>query len=92
MPRLQTDYDGFNEERMRLGELNLNNICTGVAKPAYECYRKAQRNVLLPPVVSAKLSTKNLFSFKYGKIEIRAKFPSGDWILPRKYYIIAFLE
>lgn len=84
LPKLQTDYDGFNEERMRLGELNLNNICTGVVKPAYECYRKAQRNVILPPIVSAKISTKDLFSFKYGKIEIRAKFPSGDWILPRK--------
>ncbi|XP_043071729.1 gram-negative bacteria-binding protein 2-like, partial [Drosophila grimshawi] len=35
-----------------------------------------------PPVFSAKLHTKNHFHFKYGRVEIRAKMPIGDWLFP----------
>lgn len=34
------------------------------------------------PVYSAEIHTKNKFKFKYGRIEIRAKLPSGDWLKP----------
>lgn len=37
---------------------------------------------ILPPVVASRISTKNSFSFKYGKIEIRTRLPRGDWIYP----------
>ncbi|KAG5881370.1 hypothetical protein JTB14_005197 [Gonioctena quinquepunctata] len=40
---------------------------------------------LLPPVVSAQVTSRNKFSFKYGKIEVRAKLPKGDWIYPELY-------
>ncbi|KAM8708594.1 hypothetical protein ACLKA7_015547 [Drosophila subpalustris] len=43
-------------------------------------------NVAVPPVYTAKLHTKDLFSFKYGRVEIRARFPIGDWLFP--YLII----
>lgn len=82
-PKLQTNFPGFDDDRMRSGELNLNPKCTGTISPTYECFRKAQRTAIIPPVVSAKITTKESFSFKYGKIEIRAKFPKGDWLFPR---------
>ncbi|XP_065221879.1 uncharacterized protein LOC135846612 isoform X2 [Planococcus citri] len=53
--------------------------CTG--KPI-ECTRKAQGYQILPPIQSGQLTTKNKFSFRYGKVEIRAKLPIGDWIVP----------
>lgn len=59
-----------------------------------ECQRKAEFARILPPVVSTKLTTKKTFSFKYGKVEIRAKLPKGDWMFPRKTisaFIIQFL-
>ncbi|CAG9766717.1 unnamed protein product [Ceutorhynchus assimilis] len=34
------------------------------------------------PIRSARLSTKNSFSFTYGIIEFRARIPSGDWLFP----------
>jgi len=34
------------------------------------------------PVVSARLRTKGSFSFLYGKVEVRAKLPGGDWTFP----------
>jgi beta-glucanase (GH16 family) len=33
-------------------------------------------------VKSARLRTLNSFAFKYGKVEIAAKLPSGDWLMP----------
>ena len=34
------------------------------------------------PIKSARVKTINSFSFKYGKVEISAKMPAGDWLLP----------
>ncbi|XP_043581469.1 beta-1,3-glucan-binding protein-like isoform X1 [Bombus pyrosoma] len=50
-----------------------------------ECQRKATSFSILPPVISARLVTKNSFHFRYGKIEIRAKFPEGDWLYPEMW-------
>lgn len=46
------------------------------------CSHTAQAGFILPPVISGKLRSK--FTFKYGRIDIRAKLPSGDWIFPSK--------
>ncbi|CAD7005985.1 unnamed protein product [Ceratitis capitata] len=35
-----------------------------------------------PPVSSARINTKDKFSFQYGRIEIDAKLPEGDWLFP----------
>lgn len=40
---------------------------------------------ILPPVVTAKFRSNKSFNFKYGKVEIRAKLPKGDWMFPGKY-------
>jgi beta-glucanase (GH16 family) len=36
----------------------------------------------LNPVQSARLRTVNAFTFTYGRVEIRAKLPKGDWLWP----------
>lgn len=57
--------------------------CTDVTgSPA--CKRR-YTGFILPPVVSSQITTKQSFWFKYGKIEIRAKLPKGDWIYPELY-------
>ncbi|XP_078037235.1 beta-1,3-glucan-binding protein [Augochlora pura] len=52
-----------------------------------ECARNATSFSILPPVLSSRLTTKKRFNFRYGKIEIRAKFPYGDWIYPEMYLL-----
>lgn len=37
---------------------------------------------ILPPVTSGKLSTKDSFWFKYGRVEFTARMPIGDWLWP----------
>ena len=39
---------------------------------------------IINPIQSARLVTKDSFSFRYGTIEVRAKMPKGDWIWPGK--------
>lgn len=37
---------------------------------------------ILPPIQSARISTKETFNFKYGKVEVKAKLPKGKWLWP----------
>ncbi|CAG9766869.1 unnamed protein product [Ceutorhynchus assimilis] len=64
--------------------LDLGKTCTGV-RASSECYQVAQAWYIIPPVISSQLTTKKKFSFKYGKVEIRAKLPKGDWLYPELF-------
>ncbi|KIJ67349.1 glycoside hydrolase family 16 protein [Hydnomerulius pinastri MD-312] len=37
---------------------------------------------IINPVQSARISTKNSASIRYGRVEVRAKLPRGDWLWP----------
>lgn len=56
------------------------NECTDDTN--YGCERKGQGKDIVNPIRSAKITTKNSFAFKYGKMEVRAKNPAGDWLWP----------
>ncbi|KAF6213121.1 hypothetical protein GE061_010836 [Apolygus lucorum] len=70
----------LDDRTVRTGHRFLEN-CTG-RLGSEECDRRGRGFQFLPPVNSALLTTKNIMAFKYGKIEIRAKLPIGDWIVP----------
>ncbi|XP_041986270.1 uncharacterized protein LOC121738351 [Aricia agestis] len=61
--------------------LDLNAMCTGKINTS-ECIRSASGPQILPPTITGKITTKNSFSFRYGRIEIRAKMPLGTWLVP----------
>jgi beta-glucanase (GH16 family) len=48
----------------------------------YGCERTGSFTNVLNPIKSASLTTNKAFSFKYGKVEVRAKMPRGDWLWP----------
>jgi len=57
------------------------SLCTGNFN--YGCSRTAgDGGNILNPVQSARIRTAESFNFKYGKVEIRAKMPRGDWLWP----------
>ncbi|ORY43176.1 concanavalin A-like lectin/glucanase [Rhizoclosmatium globosum] len=62
--------------------LNLTNY--GCMGGSVSCYRTANitRGTMLPSVMSARLTTKGKFHFKYGKGEIQFRAPKGDWLWP----------
>ncbi|XP_073946827.1 beta-1,3-glucan-binding protein 1-like isoform X2 [Choristoneura fumiferana] len=61
--------------------LDLSTRCTGMLGTA-DCAREASGAQILPPIITAKVTTKKKFSFKYGRIDVGAKMPLGDWLYP----------
>lgn len=86
-PTLTLDKFGGNTEYLYNGYLKLEE-CTGYG--ASECEKQASYPYILPPAYSARLRTLGAFSFRYGKIQVRAQLPSGDytwpaiWLLPEE--------
>nr|AAZ08499.1 gram negative bacteria binding protein 2 [Nasutitermes magnus] len=82
-PTLTTDMygDGFLES----GVLNLHggapaDVCTNPRD--WGCERTGSPTNVLNPLNSARIRTVESFSFTYGRVEVRAKLPAGDWIWP----------
>ncbi|CAH0546482.1 unnamed protein product [Brassicogethes aeneus] len=55
------------------------------------CSRTGTPDNIINPIKSARIRTFESFAFKYGKVEVRAKIPAGDWLWPAiwlmpKYY------
>ncbi|KAI0740036.1 concanavalin A-like lectin/glucanase [Earliella scabrosa] len=42
----------------------------------------ATARAVIPPVMSARIHTRNHYSIRYGRVEISAKLPRGDWLWP----------
>ncbi|XP_008554730.1 beta-1,3-glucan-binding protein 1 [Microplitis demolitor] len=70
----------FGRDFIRHGNITLTK-CTELAD-SHDCKREARGAYILPPVTSGYVDTKNKFGFVYGKVEVRAKLPRGDWIYP----------
>ncbi|CAH0730014.1 unnamed protein product, partial [Brenthis ino] len=71
----------FQEDFLYEGTWDLTNTCTGKLG-SRECTQKASGAQILPPTITGKVSTRNHFNFKFGKIEVRAKVPAGCWLIP----------
>ncbi|XP_055903002.1 beta-1,3-glucan-binding protein-like [Eupeodes corollae] len=82
VPNLLTEVPGFNETRIRTGKMDLGAKCTAIIDMSRECIRNARFFQVLPPVVSARINTKDFFTFRFGRVEVRAKMPKGDWLFP----------
>ncbi|XP_076629597.1 beta-1,3-glucan-binding protein 2 isoform X1 [Colletes latitarsis] len=74
--------DIYGEGITAFGRMQLSGCTSNFPS---ECSRNAAAFNILPPVISARFTTKNSFHFRYGKIEIRAKFPEGDWLYPEMW-------
>jgi len=48
----------------------------------YGCSRQSNGVNIINPIQSARLRTAESFSFKYGRVEVRARLPRGDWMWP----------
>jgi len=77
--------DMYGENFVETGTLSLlggspADECTNPAY--YGCERSGAGGNIINPIMSARLRSLNSFSFTYGKISVRAKIPSGDWLWP----------
>lgn len=70
---------------VKLKHIKLRN-CTGIPETE-DCERSEVGFNLIPPTAGARITTSNSFSFKYGVVQIEAKMPVGDWILPELWLL-----
>lgn len=83
-PQLTSDWAG--EPFLTSGVWNVwgsngrGDVCT--SNHNYGCERGGNPSNLLNPIMSARLRTLNDFAFRYGRIEVVAKMPRGNWLWP----------
>ena len=78
-PTLTSDM--FGEDFLTSGTVTIpENVCTNAE--FYGCQRSGSPENIINPIRSARVRTLQSFNFKYGKLEVRAKMPAGDWIWP----------
>ncbi|CAH1794725.1 unnamed protein product [Owenia fusiformis] len=73
--------DRFGENFVKTGTLDVTQTwgeCTEVRH--YGCLRATGPGIIVNPVMSGKIHTKE--SFRYGRVEVIAKMPQGDWLWP----------
>lgn len=73
-----------NDELFSDYTLNLerDGTCTGEKNTSCIITSDPEEGTMIPPVRSARLSTKGAKSIRYGKVEVVAKLPKGDWLWP----------
>lgn len=71
--------DKIGEDAIEHGHVRLDD-CTDRNRD--NCERRARGDVIINPVRSARLITRESFSFKFGRVEVVAKTPQGDWLWP----------
>ncbi|CAN8100528.1 unnamed protein product [Discula destructiva] len=61
--------------------IDLGDACT--AKDRFYCSSETWENgTIVPPVKSGRITTKQSHAITYGRIEVMAKMPVGDWLWP----------
>lgn len=68
---------------LSINSILIQNYFIRCTNPSFlGCERVGTSPSILNPVRSAKIRTIDSFAFKYGKVEISAKMPTGDWLHP----------
>ncbi|KAI0746495.1 concanavalin A-like lectin/glucanase [Daedaleopsis nitida] len=80
LPTLTSDTLG-RDAILDGGKYSLDG-CTTNNKTACSVSSNAGTGATIQPVMSARISTKNSVTMAYGKVEVRAKLPRGDWLWP----------
>ena len=62
--------------------LTADGTCTSTNVTQCVAVSNISQLTVINPVQSARLITKNTVSIKYGKVEVKARLPTGDWLWP----------
>ncbi|GAA5856981.1 hypothetical protein JCM8547_008494 [Rhodosporidiobolus lusitaniae] len=85
VPTLSNETYG-NDAIMNGLVLNLTADGTCTSESLSDCVAFSNNTVgnysVIPPVRSARISTRLSHSIRFGKIEVKARMPTGDWIWP----------
>jgi len=63
-------------------DLRKDGSCTEKSNSSCAVSSNSTQGTMVPPVRSARLVSKGSKSIKYGRVEVVAKLPKGDWLWP----------
>jgi len=84
-PTLTNDTTSISSAQIEHGyllNLTTDGTCTGFGNKACAVFSNVTTGRIINPVRSARLTTKGRKSIKYGRVEVTAKLPKGDWMWP----------
>ncbi|GAA5948187.1 hypothetical protein JCM10213_007062 [Rhodosporidiobolus nylandii] len=77
---LETDYATMNSTYLQLGA-----VCDSIHQT--DCFIQADtetnETLVIPPVQSAMISTRDKVTIRRGRVVVKAKMPTGDWLWPQ---------
>ena len=89
MPTLTNETTSITPDQMWANyTLNIGNqqggdgSCTSSSNSSCFIRSNPEKGAMIPPVRSARLTTKGKKSIRYGQVEVVAKMPKGDWLWP----------
>lgn len=90
VPSLTTEAINLSEGQLLNGyTVNLtrsggDGTCTDPDQDLVKCSMRSNSTTgqIIPPVMSARITTKGKKKIRYGKVEVVAKMPRGDWLWP----------
>jgi hypothetical protein len=56
--------------------------CTGTNYTTCGVVSNISTGAVIPPVMSSRISTRKSHSIRFGRVEVVAKLPRGDWLWP----------
>ncbi|XP_078332515.1 beta-1,3-glucan-binding protein-like [Crassostrea virginica] len=80
-PTLTIDHHAFDNGKLYNGRMDCNSLwgaCTNSVN--WGCDRTSFGQEILPPIMSGKVTSHA--AIKYGRVNVRARIPRGDWIWP----------
>jgi len=80
VPTLTSDVIGY--DNVINGYTYNISGCTNTNLTACGAVSNSSAGTVINPVMSARITTKNSHHIQYGKVEIVAKMPRGDWLWP----------
>lgn len=89
VPTITADVTEISESQL-LNGYTLNLTSQGICSSDYpsDCVAvsNSTNGTMINPVRSARLTTKGKHNTTYGKVEVVAKVPRGDWLWPAIWY------
>lgn len=77
-----TNAEIFNGYTLNLTKAGGDGSCTGNTIAECSVHSNETLGTVIPPVRSARLNTRGKKGIRYGRVEVVAKMPEGDWLWP----------
>ncbi|KUI55551.1 Beta-1,3-glucan-binding protein [Cytospora mali] len=85
IPTLTNETTSITTDQLYNGytlNLTADGTCTETSAAACVAHSNSTLGNMIPPVRSARINTKGKVGIRYGRVEVVAKLPKGDWIWP----------